>query len=132
MVLDIEQANAALNCMALAIYAEAHTQSVEAKQSVAQVILNRMRSGRFGNTICDIVYSKGQFHGVWDVAEGRHEWPTQEDLLREKLVAHSVYFHKVPNLIGNNTYYFHDDSINKPFTWSGKTRKTKIDNLIFY
>lgn len=132
MVLDLEATNAALNCMAIAIYAEAHTQSIEAKQSVAQVILNRMRSGRFGNTICDIVYSKGQFHGVWDVAEGRHEWPTQEDLLREKLVAHSVYFHKVPNLIGNNTYYFHDDSINKPFTWSGKTRKTKIDNLIFY
>ena len=132
MVLDLEATNAALNCMAIAIYAEAHTQSIEAKQSVAQVILNRMRSGRFGNTICDIVYSKGQFHGVWDVAEGRHEWPTQEDLLREKLVAPSVYFNKVPNLIGNNTYYFHDDSINKPFTWSGKTRKTKIDNLIFY
>lgn len=132
MVIDIEQANASLNCMALAIYAEAHTQSIEAKQAVAQVILNRLRNGKFGEDICSIVYSRGQFHGVWDVAEGRHQWPTEEDLLKEKLVAHSVYFHKVPNLIGNTTYYFHDDSIARPFTWSGKSKKVKIDNLIFY
>ena len=44
MVIDIEQTNASLNCMALAIYAEAHTQSIEAKQAVAQVILNRFRN----------------------------------------------------------------------------------------
>ena len=130
MVLDLEATNAALNCMALAIYAEAHTQSIEARQAVAQVILNRLRSGRYGDTVCDIVYARGQFHGVWDVAEGRHQWPTEEDLLKEKLVAHSVYFHKVPNQIGNTTYYFHDDSIGKPKTW-GK-RQVKIDNIIFY
>lgn len=132
MVLNLDATNAALNCMALAIYAEAHTQSIEARQGVAQVILNRLRSGHFGDTVCEIVYAKGQFHGVWDVAEGRHKWPSQEDLLREKLIAHSVYFHKVPNQIGNTTYYFHDDSIRQPLTWGAKSRKTKIDNLIFY
>lgn len=130
MVIDIEQTNASLNCMALAIYAEAHTQSIEAKYGVAQVILNRFRNGKFGKDICDIVYARGQFHGVWDVAEGRHEWPTQEDLLKEKLIAHAVYFHKVPNLIGNTSYYFHDDSIGKPKNWGKKA--VKINNLIFY
>ena len=44
----------------------------------------------------------------------------------------AVYFHHVPNLIGNNAYYFHDDSIARPYTWSGKSKKVKIDNLIFY
>ena len=47
MIFDIEQANADLNCIAIAIYAEAHTQSTEAKHGVAQVILNRFRNGHF-------------------------------------------------------------------------------------
>jgi hypothetical protein len=132
MVIDIEQANADLNCMAMAIYAEAHTQSVEAKHGVAQVILNRFRNGRYGDSICEVVLKKGQFHGVWDIMTGKHEYPTQEDLLKEKLIAHEVYFRKVPNLIGNTTYYFHDDSIKKPHTWGIKTKKTKLDNLLFY
>lgn len=132
MVLDIEHANADLNCMALAIYAEAHTQSIHAKESVAQLILNRFRNGHYGSSICEIVLKKGQFQGVWDIMTGVHEYPSQEDLLKEKLIAHSVYFHKVPNQIGNTTYYFHDDSIKKPHSWGIKTKKTKIDNLVFY
>ena len=132
MVLNLEQANADLNCIAIAIYAEAHTQSVEAKYGVAQVILNRLRNGKFGDDVCDIVYAHGQFHGVWDIAKGIHEYPSNEDLLKEKLIAHAVYFHKVPNVIGNTTYYFHDDSIGKPMAWSSKSKKVKINNLIFY
>jgi len=133
MTFDIEQANADLNCMALAIYAEAHAvKDIDAKYAVAQVILNRFRSGHFGASICDIVLKKGQFHGIWDILTGAHEYPTQEDLLKEKLIAHKVYFHKVPNQIGQTTYYFHDDSIKKPHSWGIKTKKTKLDNLLFY
>jgi len=132
MLMDIDHANGDLNCIAMAIYAEAHTQSIEAKYSIAQVILNRYRNGKWGNDICEIVYAKGQFVGVWDIAKGVHEFPSQEDLLKEKLIAHAVYFHHVTNLIGNNAYYFHDDSIARPHTWSGKSKKVKIDNLIFY
>lgn len=136
MVINIEQANADLNCIAMAIYAEAHTQSIEAKHGVAQVILNRFRNGKFGKSICDIVYSnkngKWQFNGVEDIVKGLHTFPIEEDLLKEKLIAHAVYFHKVPNQIGQTTYYFHDDSIGKPISWGIKTKKTKIDNLLFY
>lgn len=132
MILDIDKVNGDLNCMGMAIYAEAHTQSTEAKYGVAQIILNRLRKGSFGNNVCEIVYAHGQFHGVWDIAKGLHKYPSEEDLLKEKLIAHAVYFHHVPNLIGNTTYYFHDDSIVRPHTWSGKSKKVKIDNLIFY
>jgi spore germination cell wall hydrolase CwlJ-like protein len=136
MIIDLDHANADLNCMAMAIYAEAHTQSIEAKHGVAQVILNRFREGHFGNSICEVVYNnkngKWQFNGVEDIVEGKHDFPSMEDLLKEKLVAHSVYFHKVANPIGLTTYYFHDDSISLPFKWIGKKRKVKIDNLIFY
>ena len=132
MVMDIEQANADLNCMAMAIYAEAHTQSVEAKHGVAQVILNRFRNGHYGNSICEVILKKGQFHGVWDIMTGKHEYPSLEDLLKEKLIAHSVYFRKVANQIGNTTYYFHDDSIKEKNSWFGHNKKIKIGRMNFY
>ena len=126
MVLDIEQANASLNCMALAIYSEAHTESIGAKRAVAQVILNRFRDGHFGKDICDVVYQRGQFQGVYDVATGRHEYPSEEDFLKTKLIALDVYFHKVSVPIGNDILYFYDDSIYK------HKCKTKIGAICFY
>ena len=69
MILNIDETNMSLNCMALAIYSEAHTESINAKRAVAQVILNRFRDGHFGKDICDVVYKSGQFQGVYDVAK---------------------------------------------------------------
>jgi spore germination cell wall hydrolase CwlJ-like protein len=126
MVIDIEHANASLNCMALAIYAEAHTESIDAKRAIAQVIINRFRDGHFGKDICDVVYQHGQFQGVYDVAEGRHKYPTKQDFLKTKLIALDVYFHKVPVQIGNDVLYFYDDSIYK------HKCKTKIGSMCFY
>ena len=126
MVIDIEHANASLNCMALAIYSEAHTQSIDAKRAVAQVIMNRFRDGHFGKDICDVVYQRNQFQGVYDVATGKHEYPSQEDFLKTKLIALDVYFHKTKPPINNNVLYFYDDSIYK------NRCKHKIDSLCFY
>jgi hypothetical protein len=126
MVIDIEHVNASLNCMALAIYSEAHTESIDAKRSIAQVIMNRFRNGKFGKDICDVVYQRGQFQGVYDVAEGRHKYPTEQDFLKSKLIALDVYFHKVSVPIDNDVLYFYDDSIYK------HKCKTKIDSICFY
>jgi len=126
MVLDLEHANASLNCMALAIYAEAHTESIDAKRAIAQVIMNRFRSGKFGKDICDVVYQKGQFIGVYDVAEGRHKYPNDKDFLETKLIALDIYFHKVKAPIDNNVLYFYDDSIYK------HKCKVKLNSICFY
>ena len=50
--------------MACVIDWEAGTESYEGKLAVANVILNRLRSGYWGNTIQSVVYARSQFSGV--------------------------------------------------------------------
>ena len=128
-MVDINYVDVQITCIAQAIYAEANTQSLEAKYGVGYLILNRVKSKRYGNDACDVVYSKGQFIGIDDIVNNRHEQPSTEDLLKTKLIAIKVYYNKVANPVGNATH-FHDDSIDMKHVWGKKA--VKIDNLIFY
>lgn len=53
-----------LYLLATIIYTEAGNQEYAGKLAVANVILNRLVSGRYGETIADVVYAKGQFGGA--------------------------------------------------------------------
>lgn len=53
-----------LRCMATAIYFEAKGEPLAGQLAVAQVILNRTRSGRFPRGICSVVTQPGQFSFV--------------------------------------------------------------------
>ncbi|MBE5951572.1 MAG: cell wall hydrolase [Lachnospiraceae bacterium] len=46
------------------IYTEAGNQQYEGKLAVANVILNRLEQGRYGNTLADVVFAEGQFSGA--------------------------------------------------------------------
>jgi len=50
-----------LRCLAGAIYFEAKGEPLTGQLGVAQVILNRTKSGRFPRTICSVVKQRGQF-----------------------------------------------------------------------
>ncbi len=50
-----------LECMALNIYREAGNEPFEGKVAVAQVTLNRVDSGLFPNSVCEVVYQKTKF-----------------------------------------------------------------------
>jgi spore germination cell wall hydrolase CwlJ-like protein len=126
---NINYVDIQLTCMAQAIYAEANTQSLEAKYGVGYLILNRVKSKRYGNNACDVVYSKGQFIGISDMLKHKYREPTTEDLLKTKLIALKVYYKLVTNPIGNSLY-FHDDSIDMKHVWGRKT--VKLNNLVFY
>jgi spore germination cell wall hydrolase CwlJ-like protein len=126
---DINNLETQISCMAYAIYAEANTQSLEAKHGVGYLILNRVKSKRYGKDICDVVYSKGQFIGIQDILTNKHDEPTLEDLLKTKLIALNIYYGKVTNPVGRSLY-FHDDSIDMKHMWGRKS--VKLDNLVFY
>ena len=53
-------------CMAGAIYFESKGEPLSGQLAVADVILNRIRSGRFASTICSVVTQPGQFSFVRD------------------------------------------------------------------
>lgn len=50
-----------LTLLAAIIYCEAGCEPYEAQVAVGSVIMNRVRSGRYPNTISGVVYQKGQF-----------------------------------------------------------------------
>lgn len=50
-----------LDCLARNIYYEAGVEDYAGKIAVAQITWNRVRNGRWGNTVCQVVYAKRQF-----------------------------------------------------------------------
>lgn len=68
-------------CLAIAIYYEAKSESLEGQLTVADVIQNRARSGRFPASICGVVKQRGQFSFVRGgrlpaVPRGSKQWRT--------------------------------------------------------
>jgi spore germination cell wall hydrolase CwlJ-like protein len=53
-----------LNCVAVAIYHEARGESFPGQLAVAEVIMNRARSGRYPQTLCGVVKQPWQFSFV--------------------------------------------------------------------
>lgn len=58
--LDVKQTT----CMATVIYSEARGEPNMGKAAVAYTVLNRVRSKRYPDTICGVVYQKHQFTDV--------------------------------------------------------------------
>jgi N-acetylmuramoyl-L-alanine amidase len=51
-------------CLATAVYFEAKGEPMRGQLAVAQVIVNRTRSGRFPDSLCGVVRQRGQFSFV--------------------------------------------------------------------
>ena len=51
-----------LDCLTRNIYWEAASEPFEGKVGVAQVTINRMNSGKFADSICEVVYQKNVFY----------------------------------------------------------------------
>jgi len=61
----VTQADAAsVECMAKVVLHEAANQPREGKVAVAQTLVNRLKAGRFGDTICAVANQKGQFFHI--------------------------------------------------------------------
>jgi len=56
--------DAELTCLAKVVVHEAGNQPRAGQLAVAQVVMNRVRSGRFAPTICRVVMQRGQFFNV--------------------------------------------------------------------
>ncbi|HYJ51903.1 MAG TPA: cell wall hydrolase [Allosphingosinicella sp.] len=52
------------DCLARAVYWESKGEPLAGQLAVAEVIINRSRSGRFASTICGVVRQRGQFSFV--------------------------------------------------------------------
>ena len=71
---DIKLTDWEINEMASIIYLEARGECAEGQQAVAEVILNRVLSPQFPNTVHDVLYQKGQFSTITSI---QNDAPTE-------------------------------------------------------
>jgi spore germination cell wall hydrolase CwlJ-like protein len=74
-------------CLAKNIYYEAGIESEQGKYAVGQVTVNRLKSGRWGNDLCSVVYAKSQFS--WTLKK-KLEKPRGQAWMDSQWVAHRV------------------------------------------
>jgi hypothetical protein len=121
-------------CLAIAIYFEARGEPVRGQVAVGQVILNRVRSPLFPETVCGVVY-QGQMNpgcqfsftcdGKTDTPRNDAQWSQAQDIARQ-IMAGELWLPEV----GYSTYY-HANYVS-PY-WAGSMSKIdKIGRHIFY
>jgi len=94
------------------INAESGNQSLDGKLAVGTVIMNRVDSPRFPNTIYEVVCAPNQFTPVQNGAIYRE--PNAESVIAAKLILEGVR-------VGGNSLYFVNPSIS-PNSWAQRNR----------
>ena len=121
-------------CLAQAIYYEAGNEPTDGKRAVAQVILNRVRSPAFPNSVCGVVYQGSQkttgcqFTFTCDGALNRQANPRSWQSARE--IATAALRGSVYAPIGHATHYHANYVV--PY-WAGSMAKVStIGAHLFY
>jgi len=70
-----------LECLAVAIFFEARDQPIEGQYAVAEVVMNRVISERWPDTICGVVFQDRQFSFTHDGKPDRMEKYAEDDLI---------------------------------------------------
>ena len=117
-------------CLAKNIFHEAGVEDRMGRYAVAQVTLNRMRSNKYPDTICDVVYDHAQFSWTldrkqrWSRPKGplwNESWKVAEDVI------HRGY--RVKGL--ESAMFYHADYV-QPFWKKPEAKIAKVGTHIFY
>ena len=118
------------DCMTRNIYYEAGVENFVGKVAVAQVTLNRLRSGYWGKNICNVVYAKDQFSWTKDK---KRAWLQNKGANWEasKVAASQVLSYGVRVKPLKKALFYHADYVNP--TWKDNSKRiTKVGQHIFY
>lgn len=125
-----------LECLTRNIYYEAGTEPFEGKVAVAQVTLNRVKTGIFPNSICGVVYQKNKFYEKvvcqfsWYCESPSKLRHVNKELYDEsEEVAKKVLFENYRIRSLEQAIYYHADYVHPG--WK-RERITKIGHHIFY
>jgi N-acetylmuramoyl-L-alanine amidase len=118
---------ASQDCLATAVYFEAKGESLRGQRAVAEVIINRTRSGRFPSSICGVVKQRGQFSFVHG---GRLPGVPRDCAAWHKAVAVArMAMDGAGERVASNALFFHARSVSAG--WHA-VRVAQIGNHLFY
>jgi spore germination cell wall hydrolase CwlJ-like protein len=115
-------------CLAGAIYFEAKGEPLEGQLAVAEVVINRSKSGRFPSTICGVVKQKSQFSFIRagrfpPIQRGSAAW-------RKAIAIAHVAMQDLAESRAGSAMFFHATYVSPG--WRGLTRVAKLGNHVFY
>ncbi|WP_219894532.1 cell wall hydrolase [Aquisediminimonas profunda] len=114
-------------CLAGAVYFEAKGEPLDGQLAVAQVIMNRARSGRFPSSVCGVVFQPSQFSFVRGnsfppIARSSHYW--QQAVAIAKIAGNDMW-----NSTAGSALYFHARRVSPGWRLN---RVATIGNHVFY
>ncbi len=123
----VETVSREQECLAAATYFESKSESLEGQLAVAQVIVNRAKSGRFASSNCGVVFQRGQFsfvrgNGFPPIARGGRDW-------REAVAIAHIAQNKLWNSSVSNALYFHARHVSPRWRLA---RVGAVGNHVFY
>lgn len=116
-----------LECMAKVVMREAGNQSRDGQLAVAQIVVNRMQSGRFPSTVCGVANQPGQFFNThaYNPRRDTARWAAAVEVAREALAG------ETPQVVPG-AMFFHADYV-APNSWfRTRQRVGVLGNHIFY
>ena len=135
-IVTIKTREKQLDCLALNIYREAGYESFEGKVAVAQVTMNRVKKGTFGDDVCGVVYQKNiimekvvcQFSWACDSAAKTR--PVNQSAYNESMaVAKKVLLENFRLDVMKDALYYHANYVNPRWPLE---KIGSIGNHIFY
>jgi len=116
-------------CLAKAVYFEARSESLEGQLAVAEVVLNRSRSGVYPSGICAVVTQHAQFSFIH---AGRFPAPnTSSDAWHKALAIAEIARKHLATAVAPNVLWYHADYV-APAWGRQRTRVAQIGTHIFY
>lgn len=83
------QVDKEINCLAMNIYHEARGEPDDGQLAVALVTMNRVYSGRYPNTVCEVVWQASQFS--WTIDYSDQEIPDTTSWHKANEIASRVF-----------------------------------------
>jgi spore germination cell wall hydrolase CwlJ-like protein len=118
------------DCLARNIYYEAGIEDRVGKIAVAQVTLNRLRTGYWGSNICKVVYAPAQFS--WTQIKRRAWMPNVGPSWEESQQVAAEVLDKGTRIATLKTSLFYHADYVSPYWRDGSKRVAHIGQHIFY
>lgn len=119
-----------IEILALNMYHEARGEGRTGMQMVGEVVLNRIKSGAYPDTICEVVYQRGQFSWI----KKKNHTPREKESwdialeIAEKLVHDELYMYD-----NGATHFLNTHDLKRVPSWAKRYKVVaKIGSHTFY
>lgn len=93
-----------LGCLAMNIYHEGRGESAKGRAAIASVTMNRVRSKRYPDTVCEVVWQRKQFS--WTHVAARHHVIANANAWRQAVVIAELFISGAESSeVGDATHY---------------------------